>query len=102
MPIMNNKFLAAPLCALAVAGFAAQASAQTVLTTHRLPAALAAEAVTEAVAACAKQRYKGTAAIIDIDGVGQAELRGAVAMMTTPEAVGAKAYTVRWLGRAPN
>ena len=98
MPVMNNKFLAASLCALAIAGLAGQASAQNVLTTHRLSAALASEAVTEAVATCAKQGYKVTAAIIDTDGVDQAVLRGDGAMMTTLDASRDKAYTALMLG----
>jgi hypothetical protein len=50
---------------------------------YRLSAALAAEAVAEAVAACAKQGYKVTATIIDTDGITQATLRGDGASMTT-------------------
>jgi hypothetical protein len=38
------------LCALSIAAFAAPAQAQNVLTMHRLPAALASEAVAAAVA----------------------------------------------------
>ena len=77
---------------------AAPACADDVLTTHRLGAALAAEAVSEAVAACAKQGYKVTAAIIDTDGVDQALLRGDGAMMTTLDASRDKAYTALMLG----
>jgi len=76
--------------------------AQDVLTTHRLSAALAAEAVVEAVAACAKQGYKVTAAIVDTDGVTQATLRGDDASMTTLGAARDKAYTVLMLGAARN
>jgi uncharacterized protein GlcG (DUF336 family) len=76
--------------------------AQGVLTTHRLSAALAAEAVVEAVAACAKQGYKVTAAIVDTDGVTQATLRGDDASMTTLGAARDKAYTVLMLGAARN
>ena len=43
------------------AALAAPAHAEDVLTVHRLSAALAAEAVAEAVATCAKQGYKVTA-----------------------------------------
>jgi uncharacterized protein GlcG (DUF336 family) len=86
-------------CALALAaGFAAPARAEDVITVHRLSAALASEAVTEAVAACAKQGYKVTATIIDIDGVVQATLRGDGAMMTTVDAARDKAYTALMLG----
>src|SRR5215469_3814679 len=72
--------------------------AQDVLTTHRLSAALAAEAVVEAVAACAKQGYKVTAAIVDTDGVTQATLRGDDASRRCRD----KAYTVLMLGAARN
>jgi uncharacterized protein GlcG (DUF336 family) len=98
-----KKSAAAALCA---AGFAVAnplpAFAQDVLTTHRLSAALAAEAVTEAVAACAKQGYKVTAAIVDSDGITQALLRGDGASMTTLGAARDKAYTAFMLGAPRN
>ena len=72
------------------------------LTTHRLSAALAAEAVDEAVAACAKQGYHVTAAVVDTDGVTQALLRGDDASMTTLGAARDKAYTVLMLGGPRN
>jgi len=97
-----KKSAAAALCA---AGFLVanplSGFAQDVLTTHRLSAALAAEAVGEAVAACAKQGYKVTAAIVDTDGVTQALLRGDGASMTTLGAA-PKAYTVLMLGASRN
>ena len=46
------------------------------LVTHRIPAALAAEAAVEAVAFCAKDNYRETAVVVDADGARQAELRG--------------------------
>jgi uncharacterized protein GlcG (DUF336 family) len=73
-----------------------------VLTTHRLSAGLAAEAVAEAVATCAKQGYKVTATIVDADGVTQATLRGDGASMTTLGASRDKAYTVLMLGAQRN
>jgi uncharacterized protein GlcG (DUF336 family) len=98
-----KKSAAAALCA---AGFVfanpLPGLAQDVLTTHRLSAALAAEAVGEAVAACAKQGYKVTAAIVDTDGVTQALLRGDGASMTTLGAARDKAYTVLMLGESRN
>ena len=98
-----KKSAAAALCA---AGFVfanpLPGLAQDVLTTHRLSAALAAEAVGEAVAACAKQGYKVTAAIVDTDGVTQALLRGDGASMTTLSAARDKAYTVLMLGEPRN
>jgi len=77
---------------------AVPARAENVLTTHRLGAALAADAVSEAVAACAKQGYKITATVVDTDGVTQALLRGDGATMTALEASHDKAYTVLMLG----
>jgi uncharacterized protein GlcG (DUF336 family) len=89
----------AALCAFGIITvLAAPARADDVLTTHRLGAALAAEAVTEAVAACAKQGYKVTATVVDTDGVTQALLRGDGATMTAFEASHDKAYTVLMLG----
>jgi hypothetical protein len=46
------------------------------LQTHRIPAALAVEAVSETVAACAKQGYRETAVMLDADGAVIAALRG--------------------------
>jgi uncharacterized protein GlcG (DUF336 family) len=98
-----KKIAAATLGAAGLlAGIAPAAIAQDVLTAHRLSAALAAEAVAEAVAACAKQGYKVTAAIVDDDGVVQAMLRGDGASMTTLKASRDKAYTVLMLGGSRN
>lgn len=88
---------AAVAIGLVVVG-AIPASAEGVVTAHRLSAGLAVEAVSEAVSACAKQGYKITAAIIDLDGVEQAVLRGDGAMMTTIDAARDKAYTALMLG----
>jgi uncharacterized protein GlcG (DUF336 family) len=99
---------AAALCAATlgaaglVVGNFVPAHAENVLTTHRLSAALAAEAVAEAVATCAKQGHKVTAAIVDEDGVVQAMLRGDSASMTTLKASRDKAYTVLMLGGSRN
>jgi uncharacterized protein GlcG (DUF336 family) len=85
--------------ALGVAiGAAAPATAQGVLITHRLSAALAAEAVTEAVAACTKQGYHVTATIVDPDGAIQAMLRGDGAGIVAVKSSYDKAYTVIMLG----
>lgn len=102
---MRKSLIAAMPCALAaalVAGFAMSARAQDVVTMHRLSPGLAAEAVTEAVATCAKQGYKITAIIVDFDGVEQAMLRGDGAMMTTIDAARDKAYTALMLGAGRN
>jgi uncharacterized protein GlcG (DUF336 family) len=99
---MKNNHFASLLCALTIVGAAAPAQAQNVLTTHRLSAALASEAVSAAVAACAKQGYKVTAVVVDADGVEQAMLRGDGASMTTLGAARDKAYTAFMLGAARN
>jgi uncharacterized protein GlcG (DUF336 family) len=68
------------------------AHAQT-LSTHRIPAALAVEAATETVAACAKQGYHETAQVVDADGVVIATLRGDVAGAHTLDSAFYKAFT---------
>ena len=95
---MRKSALAAVFAAGFVLGNPLPGSAQDVLTTHGLSAVLAAEAVSEAVTACAKQGYKVTAAIVDSDGVTQALLRGDGASMVTLGAAPDKAYTVLMLG----
>jgi len=100
---MFHSRVATLIGATAVAtALAAPAHADDVLTVHRLSAALAAEAVAEAVASCAKQGYKVTATIVDADGVPQAMLRGDGASMTTIGAARDKAYTVFMLGAPRN
>jgi uncharacterized protein GlcG (DUF336 family) len=100
---IKKSFIATMAYALAMmSGIAVPARAQDIVTAHRLSPALAAEAVTEAVATCAKQGYKITAIIIDFDGVEQAMLRGDGAMMTTIDAAYDKAYTVLMLGAGRN
>jgi uncharacterized protein GlcG (DUF336 family) len=63
------------------------------ITTHRIPAALASEAVTAAVASCASQGYNETAVLVDADGVRQALLRGDRAGSHTLDSANDKAYT---------
>ena len=99
---MKTMRLTSLLCIVSIGAFAAPAHAQSVLTTHRLPAALASEAAAAAVESCAKQGYKVTASIIDTDGVVQAMLRGDGASMTTPGAARDKAYTAIMLGAPRN
>jgi uncharacterized protein GlcG (DUF336 family) len=100
---MNTNLAATVSCALAiVAASAAPGRTQDVLTTHRLSAALAAEAVDAAVATCAKQGYSVTATIVDTDGMRQAMLRGDGATMTAVLTSYDKAYTVIMLGASRN
>jgi len=87
-----------PALALAVAVTTMPAGAQT-LTTHRIPAALANEAVVGAVAACTAQGFSITATVIDADAQRIAMLRSDAASVHTFEASWGKAYTA--LGFAP-
>jgi uncharacterized protein GlcG (DUF336 family) len=71
----------------------ASASWADTLQTHRIPAALAMEAASEAVAACARQGYRETAAVLDADGATIATLRGDGAGIHTLDSAHDKAYT---------
>jgi len=62
------------------------------LSTHRIPAALAVEAVSETVAACARQGYE-TAVVLDADGAIIVALRGDGAGIHTLDSAHDKAYT---------
>jgi uncharacterized protein GlcG (DUF336 family) len=100
---MKSKLAVALICTFgSTTAVIAPAAAQGVLTTHRLSAALAAEAVTEAVAACTKQGYHVTATIVDPDGATQAMLRGDGAGIVAVKSSYDKAYTVIMLGTTNN
>ena len=71
----------------------APAGAQGLLTSPRISAALANEAVGAAVASCAAQGYSETAVLVDTDGVVQASLRGDNAGIHTLDSAHDKAYT---------
>lgn len=79
--------------ALASVASASPAAAQQLLATHRIPAALAAEAVQAAVAACTGEGYFVSSALLDADGVQQAFLRGDNAGPHTVAMAKDKAYT---------
>jgi uncharacterized protein GlcG (DUF336 family) len=81
--------------ALAAAGaFIGASTCQAdTLPTHRIPAALAAEAASETVAACARQGYTETAVVLDADGATIAALRGDGAGIHTLDSAHDKAYT---------
>jgi uncharacterized protein GlcG (DUF336 family) len=87
-----HRVIAMAALAVTAAGVHA-AGAQGLLTTHRVSAALANEAVGVAVAACAEKGYAVTAVLVDSDGVRQAMLRGDNAGIHTTEAAGDKAYS---------
>jgi len=71
----------------------ASASGADTLQTHRIPAQLAVEAASETVAACAKQGYHETAAVLDADGAVIAMLRGDGAGIHSLDSAHDKAYT---------
>jgi uncharacterized protein GlcG (DUF336 family) len=81
--------------AMAAAGalIGASASWADTLPTHRLPAALAVEAASETVAACASQGYHETAVVLDADGATIVALRGDGAGIHSLDSAHAKAYT---------
>ena len=87
---MTNHRIFAALSAAALMGSAVHA--QT-LPTHRLPSALAVEAASETVAACAKQGYHETAQVVDADGVVLATVRGDGTGAHTLDSAFHKAYT---------
>ncbi len=61
--------------------------------THRIPAALALEAVGAAVEACRSQGYAETAVVVDASGARQAVLRGDNAGVHSLDSAYGKAYT---------
>jgi uncharacterized protein GlcG (DUF336 family) len=73
-------------------GASAAAAAQT-LPTHRIPAALATEAASEAVASCARGGYNETVVVVDADGATIAAVRGDGAGIHTLDSAHDKAYT---------
>ena len=85
------------MCRMALAAAGAFIGASTcqgnTLPTHRIPAALAAEAASETVAACPRQGYTETAVVLDADGATIAALRGEGAGIHTLDSANDKAYT---------
>jgi uncharacterized protein GlcG (DUF336 family) len=88
---MNRRY--APVLLILGTAFAASICCAETLQTHRIPAALAAEAVSEAVASCARQGYRETAVLLDADGATIAALRGDGAGIHTLDSAHDKAYT---------
>jgi uncharacterized protein GlcG (DUF336 family) len=78
---------------LAAGVWGSSASAQGLVTNHRVSSAVAGELVAGAVAACKEQGYNVTATLVDIDGVRQAMLRGDGAGVATLDVSNDKAYT---------
>ena len=77
---------------IAAGAFGAAAAAAQTLPTHRIPAALAAEAASEAVASCARGGYNETV-VVDADGATIAAVRGDGAGIHTLDSAHDKAYT---------
>ena len=65
---------------------------------YSLPLAVAVEAATEAIRACAQNGYQVSATVVDTDGVPQVALRGNGATIHTGESSFEKAFTVVTLG----
>jgi uncharacterized protein GlcG (DUF336 family) len=87
--VLRTAVCAVPIFALLIA----PARAEGLVRISRLSAALAHEAVGEAVAACARNGYAVTAVVVTVDGVRQAVLRGDGAPVHTLDSAYAKAYT---------
>ena len=79
--------------ALACVALMGSTAAAETLPTHRIPAALAMEAASETVAACAKEGYRETAQVVDADGAVIATLRGDGAGVHSLDSALDKAYT---------
>ena len=90
---VSTGLQAVVLALVFVAGAAAAAQAQGLVTTQKLSAALANEVVGEAVASCAQKGYKVVAVVVDLDGVRQAVLRGDGAPIHSVDNAYYKAYT---------
>jgi uncharacterized protein GlcG (DUF336 family) len=79
--------------ALALVGLVHPVAAEGLLSTKRLSAALAAEAVAAAVQACAQKNYYVSAVLLDYSGVRQAALRGDNAASQNMATANDKAFT---------
>src|SRR2546430_8691917 len=90
---MAYRFAVAAALALTVLGTTGHVSAQGLISTQKLSAALANELVGESVAACAAKGYTVTAVVVDLDGVRQALLRGNGAPIHTLDNAFYKAYS---------
>ena len=73
---MSRLLTAVAVIAIALIGITTTGSAQGLITTQRLSAALANELVGETVAFCAQKGYPVTAVVVDLEGQRQAMLRG--------------------------
>jgi uncharacterized protein GlcG (DUF336 family) len=90
---MQRKMWAFGGLLLAVGGCLSVPTVAQTIARHRIPATLAMEAVSEAVASCAAQGYHETAVVVDADGVTMAVLRGDETGAHTLDSAHDKAYT---------
>lgn len=88
-----SRLIASAALGVAAVATVHAASAQGLVTTHRVSSALANEAVGTAVASCAAKGYAVSAVFVDWDGVRIAMLRGDRAGIHTITAAQDKAYT---------
>ena len=93
MHVLPVAFGRAAVAIIMTALVTGPAPAQGLITKKRLSAALAMEAVMEAVNACNKAGYAVTAIVVDNEGVRQAVLRGDGASVHTLDSAYVKAYT---------
>lgn len=98
-PRLTKAGVAVVVATTIVIGCAMERGYAQTLVTHRIPAALAMEAVEVAVTVCAQQGYGVTATVIDADAARVAVLRGDTAGVHTFAASWGKAYTA--VGFAP-
>ena len=98
MARVSTGLLAGAVGFAVIAAAAIGVRAQGLVTIQKLSAPLANELVGEAVANCAQKGYAVTAAVVDLDGVRQAILRGNGAPIHTLDNAYYKAYTIASLG----
>ena len=85
-----GHIFAATIAGVVISGSAASSDT---LTTHGIPMALAVEAASETVSACAKQGFHETAVVVDADGATIVTLRGDGTGIHTLDSAHDKAYT---------
>ena len=90
---METGMVTRGLLSSALLVMAATPSFAQALNTHRIPAALALEAVGAAVEACHSQGWAESAVVVDASGARQAVLRGDNAGVHTLDSAFGKAYT---------
>lgn len=100
MSIMK-PVLSACVAAAALAGLAATAAAQGLVTEKNIPLAMAEEIANAALAKCQEMGYRVSVVVLDRAGLQLVMLRGDGAGLHTPEGADRKAYTARSF-RAPS